>query len=87
MFRHSMYKHHQLRCSLLERRRHVQRRGPSSPSVAHVYHGRKARRLRHLDQPVRDALMESPNNIPEHHSRRRFNGVPLREIRDVRQIT
>ena len=31
-----MYKHHHSRCSLRERRRHVQRRGPRNPGVAHT---------------------------------------------------
>ena len=84
--RHSMYKHLKLRRGLLERRRHVKRRGPRNPGVAHVDDRREAGGFWHLDEAVRDALMQGPNSISEHDRRRRFDLVPLREVGDVRQV-
>ena len=48
--------------------------------------GRKARRLRHVDEAVRDALVQRAHGVAKNHSRRRFNLVPLREVGDVRQV-
>ena len=84
--RHSMYKHHHSRCGLLERRRHVQRRGPRNPGVAHVDDRREAGGLWHLDEAVRDALVQSPHGVAKNNCGRGLDLVPLREVGDVRQV-